>query len=333
MKLEGAKKTKTGYSTSVEVLEKIEHLYPIIPMILEYRQLTKLKSTYADGLANFIQDDQRIHGKFNQTITATGRISSTEPNLQNIPIRMELGRAIRKVFLPEDGYVFLDADYSQIELRVLAHLSQDEKLIHAYEENQDIHARTASEVFGIPMDEVTSTQRRDAKAVNFGIIYGLSAFGLSQDLKISRKQAQEYIDRYFAMYPRVKEFLDGEVEKGKTDGYVKTMFNRIRPIPELKSSNFMQRNFGERVAMNSPIQGTAADIIKIAMIRVSKRLLTEGLEARVVLQVHDELLVEAPPSEVEKVGQILHEEMAGAADLLVPLEVEVEQGSNWYEAH
>ena len=315
----------------MEVLEKIEHLYPIIPMILEYRQLTKLKSTYADGLANFIQDDQRIHGKFNQTITATGRISSTEPNLQNIPIRMELGRAIRKVFLPEEGYIFLDADYSQIELRVLAHLSQDEKLIHAYEENQDIHARTASEVFGIPMDEVTSTQRRDAKAVNFGIIYGLSAFGLSQDLKISRKQAQEYIDRYFAMYPRVKEFLDGEVEKGKTDGYVKTMFNRIRPIPELKSSNFMQRNFGERVAMNSPIQGTAADIIKIAMIRVDQRLRREGLRSRIVLQVHDELLIETWKEELEQVQSILATEMKRAAQLQVELEIDMKMGNSWFE--
>ena len=332
MKLEGAKKTKTGYSTSVEVLEKIEHLYPIIPMILEYRQLTKLKSTYADGLANFIQDDQRIHGKFNQTITATGRISSTEPNLQNIPIRMELGRAIRKVFLPEDGYVFLDADYSQIELRVLAHLSQDEKLIHAYEENQDIHARTASEVFGIPMDEVTSTQRRDAKAVNFGIIYGLSAFGLSQDLKISRKQAQEYIDRYFAMYPRVKEFLDGEVEKGKTDGYVKTMFNRIRPIPELKSSNFMQRNFGERVAMNSPIQGTAADIIKIAMVRVNMKLKEKQMKSRLLLQIHDELLIETHLDEFEEVKEILQNEMMNAVSLRVPLNIDIEQGASWYEA-
>ena len=278
MKLEGAKKTKTGYSTSVEVLEKIEHLYPIIPMILEYRQLTKLKSTYADGLANFIQDDQ-------------------------------------------------------IELRVLAHLSEDEKLIHAYEENQDIHARTASEVFGIPMDEVTSTQRREAKAVNFGIIYGLSAFGLSQDLKISRKQAQEYIDRYFAMYPRVKEFLDGEVEKGKTDGYVKTMFNRIRPIPELKSSNFMQRNFGERVAMNSPIQGTAADIIKIAMVRVNMKLKEKQMKSRLLLQIHDELLIETHVDEFDEVKEILKNEMMNAASLRVPLSIDIEQGARWYEAN
>ena len=281
---------------------------------------------------NVIDIDGRIHSSFNQTVTTTGRLSSTEPNLQNIPIRMELGRAIRKVFLPEDGYVFLDADYSQIELRVLAHLSQDEKLIHAYEENQDIHARTASEVFGIPMDEVTSTQRRDAKAVNFGIIYGLSAFGLSQDLKISRKQAQEYIDRYFAMYPRVKEFLDGEVEKGKTDGYVKTMFNRIRPIPELKSSNFMQRNFGERVAMNSPIQGTAADIIKIAMVRVNMKLKEKQMKSRLLLQIHDELLIETHLDEFEEVKEILQNEMMNAVSLRVPLNIDIEQGASWYEA-
>ena len=332
MKLPGGRKTKTGYSTAADVLEKLTPEHPVVAKILEYRQYTKLKSTYADGLANYIQDDGRIHGKFNQTITATGRISSTEPNLQNIPIRMELGRAIRKVFLPEDGYVFLDADYSQIELRVLAHLSQDEKLIHAYEENQDIHARTASEVFGIPMDEVTSTQRRDAKAVNFGIIYGLSAFGLSQDLKISRKQAQEYIDRYFAMYPRVKEFLDGEVEKGKTDGYVKTMFNRIRPIPELKSSNFMQRNFGERVAMNSPIQGTAADIIKIAMVRVNMKLKEKQMKSRLLLQIHDELLIETHLDEFEEVKEILQNEMMNAVSLRVPLNIDIEQGASWYEA-
>ena len=332
MKLEGGKKTKTGYSTSVDVLEKIEHLYPIIPMILEYRQLTKLKSTYADGLANFIREDERIHGKFNQTITATGRISSTEPNLQNIPVRMDLGRQIRKVFLPEKGYIFLDADYSQIELRVLAHLSKDEKLIHAYQENQDIHARTASEVFGIPMDQVTSAQRRDAKAVNFGIIYGLSAFGLSQDLKITRKQAQDYIDKYFATYPKVKEYLDREVEKGKTDGFVETMFHRRRPIPELKSKNFAQRNFGERVAMNSPIQGTAADIIKIAMVRVNVKLKEKNMKSRLILQIHDELLIEAWMEELDEVKEILKTEMMHAADLEIPLEIDINTGSSWYEA-
>ena len=332
MKLEGGKKTKTGYSTSVDVLEKIEHLYPIISYILEYRQLTKLKSTYADGLANYIGEDERIHGKFNQTITATGRISSTEPNLQNIPARVELGRAIRKVFLPEKGYTFVDADYSQIELRVLAHLSGDENLIHAYEMEQDIHARTASEVFGVPIDQVTSIQRRDAKAVNFGIVYGLSAFGLSQDLKITRKQAQEYIDKYFETYPKVKEYLNREVEKGKNEGFVTTMFQRIRPIPELKSSNFMQRNFGERVAMNSPIQGTAADIIKIAMIRVNMELKKRKLKSRLILQIHDELLIEAHDSEVEEVKEILTKEMMSAAKLAVPLSIDIHTGSSWYEA-
>ena len=332
MKLEGAKKTKTGYSTSVEVLEKIEHLYPIIPMILEYRQLTKLKSTYADGLANFIQDDQRIHGKFNQTITATGRISSTEPNLQNIPIRMELGRAIRKVFLPEDGYVFLDADYSQIELRVLAHCSGDEHLIRAYKEQSDIHRITASQVFHIPFDEVTPQQRRNAKAVNFGIVYGISSFGLSQDLSITRKEAAKYIDDYFATYPGIKTFLDHAVTHAKEEGYVVTLFGRRRPVPEISSSNFMQRSFGERVAMNSPIQGAAADIIKIAMIRVNQKLKKQKMKSRLVLQVHDELLIEAYEPELEAVQKILKEEMEHAAKLKVPLEIDMHTGVNWYEA-
>ena len=316
----------------MEVLEKIEHLYPIIPMILEYRQLTKLKSTYADGLANFIQDDQRIHGKFNQTITATGRISSTEPNLQNIPIRMELGRAIRKVFLPEDGYVFLDADYSQIELRVLAHLSQDEKLIHAYEENQDIHARTASEVFGIPMDEVTSTQRRDAKAVNFGIIYGIGAFSLAKNIGVTRKEAEEYIKTYLDHFSGVRNYMTNVVEHAKETGYVETLFGRRRYLPELSSSNFNLRSFGERVAMNAPIQGTAADIIKIAMIHVNEELKKRNLKSRMILQVHDELLIEADETELEEVQQILQDKMEHAAELLVPLSVDMHTGKNWYEA-
>lgn len=331
MKLEGAKKTKTGYSTSVEVLEKIEHLYPIIPMILEYRQLTKLKSTYADGLANFIQDDQRIHGKFNQTITATGRISSTEPNLQNIPVRMELGRLIRKVFVPEEEYVFLDADYSQIELRVLAHMSNDKNLIQAYRQAEDIHAITASQVFHVPLEEVTPQLRRNAKAVNFGIVYGISAFGLGEDLGISRKEATEYIERYFETYPDVKRFLDGLVKTGRKYGEVKTMYGRVRPIPELKSGNFMQRSFGERVAMNSPIQGTAADIIKIAMIRVDQRLRREGLRSRIVLQVHDELLIETWKEELEQVQSILATEMKRAAQLQVELEIDMKMGNSWFE--
>lgn len=330
--LKGGKKTKTGYSTAADILEKLAPEYPIVKDILEYRQLAKLKSTYADGLANVIAADGRIHSTFNQTITATGRISSTEPNLQNIPIRMELGRLIRKVFVPEDGYVFLDADYSQIELRVLAHMSGDEKLIQAYKEAQDIHRHTASEVFHVPFDQVTDLQRRNAKAVNFGIVYGISSFGLSQDLSITRKEAAEYIERYFESYPRIKGFLDGLVEEGKEKGYVTTMFGRRRPIPELKSSNFMQRSFGERVAMNSPIQGTAADIIKIAMNRVYRRLKDENLKSRLVLQVHDELLIETYKEEIPQVSAILEEEMKGAAKLAVELDVDMHQGNNWYEA-
>ncbi|MDO4170280.1 MAG: DNA polymerase I [Lachnospiraceae bacterium] len=332
MGLKGGKKTKTGYSTSVDVLEKLTGKYPICQMVLDYRHLTKLKSTYAEGMYPYIQEDERIHGKFHQTITATGRISSTDPNLQNIPVRMPLGRAIRKVFVPEEGYVFVDADYSQIELRVLAHFSGDEALIQAYNENQDIHASTASEVFGIPLDEVTSNQRRDAKAVNFGIVYGISAFGLSQDLNITRKQAQEYIDQYFATYPGVKKFLDESVQKAKEEGFVETMFHRIRPVPELQSSNFMQRNFGERVAMNSPIQGTAADIIKIAMVNVNMRLKREKMKSRMILQIHDELLIEASKDEIDQVKKILTEEMMAAANLAVPLEIDINIGNSWYEA-
>ena len=332
MFIPGGKKTKTGYSTSADILEKLAPEHPIVNHILEYRQLTKLKSTYADGLGAVIEADGRIHSTFNQTITATGRISSTEPNLQNIPVRMELGRLIRKVFVPEPGFVFLDADYSQIELRVLAHMSGDEKLIEAYKEAEDIHRLTASQVFHIPLDEVTPLQRRNAKAVNFGIVYGISSFGLSQDLSITRKEAAAYIQKYFETYPSIKGFLDRLVEQGKEKGYVTTMFGRRRPVPELKSSNFMQRSFGERVAMNSPIQGTAADIIKIAMNRVYKRLLDENLRSRLVLQVHDELLIETWKDEIPQVSQILEEEMKGAARLSVELEVDMHQGDNWYEA-
>lgn len=326
------KKTKTGYSTAADVLEKLAVEYPLVSKILEYRQLAKLKSTYADGLANFIEEDGRIHTNFQQTVTATGRLSSTDPNLQNIPIRMELGRMIRKVFLPKDGYVFVDADYSQIELRILAHMSGDEMLIQAYREAQDIHRMTASQVFHTPFEEVTDLQRRNAKAVNFGIVYGISSFGLSQDLSISKKEAQEYIERYFESYPKIKEFLDGCVEKAKKDGYSVTMFGRRRPLPEISSSNFRQRSFGERIAMNAPIQGTAADIIKIAMNRVHRRLIDEGLKSRLLLQVHDELLIEAAPDEVDEVKKILDEEMKGAADLSVELEIDTHTGKNWYEA-
>lgn len=332
MKLPGGRKTKTGYSTAADVLEKLAPEYPVVAKILEYRQYTKLKSTYADGLANYIQDDGRIHGKFNQTITATGRISSTEPNLQNIPVRMELGRLIRKVFIPEDGYRFVDADYSQIELRVLAHCSGDEHLIQAYKEQSDIHRITASQVFHIPFDEVTPQQRRNAKAVNFGIVYGISSFGLSQDLSITRKEAAKYIDDYFATYPGIKTFLDHAVTHAKEEGYVVTLFGRRRPVPELSSSNFMQRSFGERVAMNSPIQGAAADIIKIAMIRVNQKLKKQKMKSRLVLQVHDELLIEAYEPELEDVQKILKEEMEHAAKLKVPLEIDMHTGANWYEA-
>ena len=326
------KKTKTGYSTAAEVLEKLAPEYPLVDKILEYRQLTKLKSTYADGLGKDIDADGRIRSTFNQTITATGRISSTEPNLQNIPIRMELGRLIRKVFLPKEGYVFLDSDYSQIELRVLAHMSGDERLIDAYNQAQDIHAITASQVFHVPFDEVTPLLRRNAKAVNFGIVYGISSFGLSQDLSITRQEAAEYIKQYFLTYPGIKEFLDGLVEAARKDGYVTTLYGRRRPVPELSSSNFMQRSFGERVAMNSPIQGTAADIIKIAMIRVHDRLREQGLSSCLILQVHDELLIETKKEELDQVKQILEEEMHHAADLAVDLEVDTHEGETWYDA-
>lgn len=332
LKMPYGKKTKTGYSTAADVLDKLAPKYPLVAEILEYRQLAKLKSTYAEGLANFIDDDGRIHSTFHQTITATGRISSADPNLQNIPIRMELGRLIRKVFFPSEGCVFVDADYSQIELRVLAHMSGDAKLIQAYREAEDIHKITASQVFHVPFEEVTDLQRRNAKAVNFGIVYGISSFGLSQDLSISRKEAAEYIERYFETYPKIKSFLDGLVADAKEKGYSLTMFHRRRPLPELASSNFMQRSFGERVAMNAPIQGTAADIIKIAMIRVHDRLAKEGLKSRLILQVHDELLIEARTEELKQVKKILSEEMSGAANLSVDLEIDMHDGKNWYEA-
>ncbi len=332
MQIPGGKKTKTGYSTAADVLEKLSAEYPIVKDILEYRGLTKLKSTYADGLAVFIQEDGRIHTNFNQTITATGRISSTEPNLQNIPMRMELGRRIRKVFIPKEGCVFMDADYSQIELRVLAHMSGDEELQEAYRLNQDIHRSTAAKVFHIPYEEVTDLQRRNAKAVNFGIVYGISSFGLSQDLNISKKEAAEYIEQYFATYPKVKAFIDKLVEDAKENGYCDTIFHRRRPIPELSSSNFMQRSFGERIAMNSPIQGTAADIIKIAMIKVWQALKAAGLKSKLILQVHDELLIETYEDEIEQVREILESNMRDAANLDVVLEVDLHTGRDWYEA-
>ena len=333
LRLPYGKKTKTGYSTAADVLEKLAPENRIVQAILEYRQLTKLKSTYADGLAGFISDDGRIHGKFNQTVTATGRISSADPNLQNIPVRTELGRQLRKVFVAKEGYCFVDADYSQIELRVLAHMSGDQKLIEAYNSAEDIHAITASQVFHVPLDEVTPQLRRNAKAVNFGIIYGQSSFGLSQGLSISRQEAASYIEQYFLTYPGIKAFLDGCVSSAKEKGYSVTLFGRRRPVPELQSKNFMQRSFGERVAMNAPIQGTAADIIKIAMVAVDRRLRREGYASRLVLQVHDELLVETKLGEEEAVKNILREEMMGAAKLAVPLEIGMESGPSWYDAH
>lgn len=331
LKLPGGKKTKTGYSTSADILEKLKPEDLIIEKILEYRTLTKLKSTYADGLDAFIREDGRIHTKFHQTITATGRLSSAEPNLQNIPVRIELGRQIRKMFTPKEGCVFVDADYSQIELRILAHMSGDESLIQAYQEEQDIHRMTASKVFHIPFDEVTPAQRSNAKAVNFGIVYGISSFGLGQDLNITRKEAEAYINQYFATYPGIKNYLDGLVAEAKETGSVSTLYGRKRPVPEISSSNFMQRSFGERIAMNSPIQGTAADIMKIAMLRVDKALKNQKLEARILLQIHDELLIEAPVEEASRVAEILQTEMMAAANLKVPLSVEVKAGDNWYE--
>lgn len=331
--LDKKNKTKTGYSTSAEVLEKLKQEDPVVEKILDYRTLTKLKSTYAEGLADYIEADGRIHTSFNQTVTATGRLSSTEPNLQNIPIRMELGRELRKVFVPKEGYCFIDADYSQIELRILAALSGDEKLIEAYRNSEDIHRATASAVFGVPLEQVTKELRSRAKAVNFGIVYGISAFGLGEGLKISKSEADSYIKSYFETYPGVKTYLDGLVDSARTNRYSVTLFGRRRPIPELESANFMQRQFGERIAMNSPVQGTAADIIKLAMLRVAERLKKEGLESKLLLQIHDELLVEAKLEEAGQVEKLMAEEMRNVADLAVSLEVDVERGMSWYEAH
>lgn len=332
--LKGGKKTKTGYSTAADVLEKLRTAHPIVERILHYRQLAKLKSTYADGLLAVMDaETEKIYSTFNQTITATGRISSTEPNLQNIPVRLELGRELRKIFIPESAeFCFLDADYSQIELRVLAHISGDESLIAAFKSNQDIHRMTASQVFHVPFDEVTPLQRSNAKAVNFGIIYGKGAFSLGQDLGISRKEAEEYINAYFARYPKIKTFMEDTIKNGAKNGYVSTLWNRRRNMPELQSSNFMQRAAGERAAMNMPIQGTAADIIKLAMIKVHRALQEGGYRSRLILQVHDELLIEAYKEEKEAVAKILKENMEHAADLLVPLDVDVHEGASWFEA-
>ena len=331
--MKGGKKTKSGYSTAADVLEKLAEDHEIVADILNYRTLTKLNSTYAEGLLNYIQADGRIHGEFNQMVTATGRISSTNPNLQNIPVRTELGRRFRTVFVPKPGCVFIDADYSQVELRILASLSGDAKLIAAYKDASDIHAVTASQVFHVPLEEVTPELRRNAKAVNFGIVYGISAFGLSEGLSISRSEAKEYIERYFAAYPDVKKYLDGEVAFAHEHGYVKTIFGRRRPVPDINASNFMRRSFSERVAMNSPIQGSAADIMKKAMNEVNRALRAGGYESRIVLQVHDELLIEAPAAEQEAVKALLIDKMQHAVDLAVELVADANVGENWELAH
>ena len=333
LKLPVIKKTKSGYSTDVEVLEKLKKEHEIIEKILDYRQLVKLNSTYIEGLIPYINTkDNKIHSYFHQTVTATGRISSTEPNLQNIPTRFDLGKQIRKVFKPQEGYVFVDADYSQIELRVLAHISGDEHMIQAFKNGEDIHRQTASKVFNIPMEKVTSKQRSDAKAVNFGIVYGISDFGLGEQLGISRKQAKAYIEQYLEKYEKIKEFMKNIKEFAKEKGYVETLFNRRRYIPEMNSNNFMVRQFGARVAMNTPIQGTAADIMKIAMIKLYNELKNRKLSSKILLQIHDELLLEVKEEEKEEVKELLKNSMESAMKLKVPLEVELSEATNWYEA-
>ncbi len=335
MELPVIKKTKTGYSTDADVLEKLKGYSPLVEKIIEYRKLTKLKSTYADGLSEVINPhDKKIHSKFNQTVTMTGRISSTEPNLQNIPMRSELGREIRKMFVPTDeGRVLVDADYSQIELRILAHIADDDIMIKAFKNNEDIHTTTAVNVFGLSPEDITPYERSKAKAVNFGIVYGMGAFSLAQDLGISNKEAKEYIDGYFEKYHKVKSFMNEVIEKGKNQGYVETIFGRKRYIPELKSSNFIQRSAAERMAMNTPIQGSAADIIKIAMVKVYKALKEQNLRSRLVLQVHDELIIEAYKDEEEKVLKLLKDCMESACEMKVPLYVEANSGKSWYDAH
>ena len=333
LKLHVYKKTKNGYSTDVDVLEKLRDDHPVIEKILEYRSLTKLNSTYVEGLIPYINSKTgRIHSYFHQTITATGRISSTEPNLQNIPTREELGKQLRKVFKPENGYIYIDADYSQIELRILAHISQDKHMLEAFRNGEDIHKQAASKVLGIPIDEVTKEQRSRAKAVNFGIVYGISDFGLAEQIGVSRKDAKEYIEQYLEKYSGIKKFMNDVVEDAKEKGYVETLFHRRRYIPELTSKNYMVRQFGTRVAMNTPIQGTAADIMKIAMIEIYNKLREENLDAKIVLQVHDELIIESKIEEKEKVKEILQNGMENAAKLSIPLKAEVSEATNWYEA-
>ena len=327
------KKTKTGYSTNADVLDKLRGSHPIIQEILDYRQLTKLKSTYVDGLGKVIGPDGRIHTCFQNTVTATGRLSSTEPNLQNIPIRTELGAQLRKMFVAPAGRVLVDADYSQIELRLLACMAGDQAMIDGFNSGEDIHRITASQVFGVPQEEVTPQMRRSAKAVNFGIVYGISPFSLSQDIGVTVAQAKEYMEKYFQHYSGVRAYMDGVVARAKADGYVTTLFARRRWVPELKSSNFNTRSFGERVALNAPIQGTAADVIKAAMIRVRDRLLAQGLKGRLVLQVHDELIVECPQEEAEAVQRLVKEEMEAVVSLPVPLVADTAAGKSWADAH
>ena len=332
LNLPSKKKTKSGYSTDVDVLEKIRNEHPIVEKVLEYRTLTKLNSTYVEGLLQYINPiTEKIHSYFHQTITATGRISSTEPNLQNIPTRAELGKNIRKAFKPKDGNIYIDADYSQIELRVLAHISQDENMLAAFRNGEDIHKQAASKVLNIPIEEVTKEQRSSAKAVNFGIVYGISDFGLANQLGVSNKQAKEYITQYLEKYSGIKHFMDDIVESAKNKGYVETLFHRRRYVPELKSNNYMVRQFGSRVAMNTPIQGTAADIMKLAMKNVYKELKKSKLDAKLILQIHDELLIEVKMEDREKAKDILKKSMVEAAKLSIPLEVEVSEGTNWYE--
>ncbi len=326
------KKTKTGYSTNAEVLDKLRGQHPIVGEVLEYRQYAKLKSTYVDGLMKVIPPDGRVRTSFQMTVTATGRLSSTEPNLQNIPTRTELGSELRRMFTAEPGKILVDADYSQIELRLLAHVSGDQAMREAFLSGEDFHTVTAAHVFNVPLEQVTPNMRRAAKAVNFGIVYGISAFSLSQDLGVTVAEAKAYMDAYFSRFPGVKAYMDGVVEKARKDGYVETMFRRRRALPEIKASNFNTRSFGERVALNMPIQGAAADIIKLAMVRVFQRLKKEKLEARLIMQVHDELIVECPEDEAEPVKALLAEEMEGVYELAVPLTAEAHSGKNWLEA-
>ncbi len=333
LKLPVIKKTKSGYSTDADVLEKLRDEHPIVEKILEYRTLNKLKATYIDGIIPLISSDGRIHAKFNQTVTATGRISCTEPNLQNIPIRTEIGKELRKMFVAKDGFIFLDADYSQIELRVLAHMSNDEGMISAFNQGEDIHTITASQVFDVPLNEVTKQMRSEAKAVNFGIVYGISDFGLATNIGTSRKKAKEYIEKYFKEYPNIKLYMDNTVNECKEKGYVETLWGRRRYVPEIKSNNFNVRQFGERVAMNAPIQGTAADIIKIAMINIQKELEEKKFESKLLLQVHDELVIETKMEELEEVKELLVRNMEGVIKMSVPLKAETGQGKTWFDAH